>query len=84
MVPKKKLGVTPKKPAVKVMAAAGWGNVAVLSAKYGPPQSWWYAQAEAGKIPSYTFGKYRLFRLAEVEAWLEAQRQGPRLEPAER
>jgi len=49
-----------------------------LKERYGPPESWWYSQAEAGKIPSYKLGKYRKFRLSEIESWLEAQHQGPR------
>ena len=52
-------------------------DVKTLADKFGPPPSWWYAQAEAGKIPSYRLGKYRRFRVAEIEAWIEAQRQGP-------
>ena len=53
-------------------------NVRDLSRRYGPPVSWWYSRAEAGEIPSYKLGKYRLFRPSEVEKWLETQRQGPR------
>jgi excisionase family DNA binding protein len=49
-----------------------------LSRRYGPPTSWWYSRAEAGEIPSFKLGKYRLFRLSEVERWLEQQRCGPR------
>ncbi|MGH7342843.1 MAG: helix-turn-helix domain-containing protein [Candidatus Rokuibacteriota bacterium] len=45
---------------------------------YGTPRSWWYAAAEDHKIPSYRVGKYRRFRVSEIEAWLAAQRQGPR------
>ena len=44
---------------------------------YGNKLSWWYAAAEAGRVPSYKVGKYRRFRLSEIEAWLAAQRQGP-------
>ncbi len=48
-----------------------------LHERFGPPESWWYTKAESGEIPSYKLGKYRRFKLSEVEAWLEAQRQGP-------
>ena len=53
-------------------------NVRELNRRYGPPASWWYTRAEAGEIPSFKLGKYRLFRLSEIEKWLEAQRQGAR------
>jgi len=49
-----------------------------LEARFGPPVSWWYAAAEAGRIPSYKVGKYRRFKISEVEAWLAGQKQGPR------
>jgi excisionase family DNA binding protein len=55
-----------------------WTDVRGLKHRYGPPESWWYAKAEAGEIPSYKLGKYRRFRISEIEAWLEQQRQGPR------
>jgi excisionase family DNA binding protein len=40
-------------------------------------RSWWYAAAESGRIPSYKIGKYRKFKLSEIDAWIAAQRQGP-------
>jgi predicted DNA-binding transcriptional regulator AlpA len=55
-------------------------DVKRVSAVYGNPPSWWYASAEAGKIPSYKVGKYLRFRLSEIEAWLASQRRGPRPE----
>ena len=45
---------------------------------YGNPRSWWYQAAESGRVPSYRIGKYRKFRVSEIEAWLAAQRQGAR------
>lgn len=53
-------------------------DVKKLEEVFGTPRSWWYTAAEDGKIPSYKVGKYRRFRLSEVEAWLVAQRQGAR------
>ncbi len=50
-------------------------DVKKLEEVYGTPQSWWYTAAEAGKVPSYKVGKYRRFRLSEIEAWLATQRQ---------
>jgi excisionase family DNA binding protein len=53
-------------------------GVKYLKERFGPPESWWYTQAEAGRIPSYKLGKYRRFKLEEIEQWLAAQKQGPR------
>jgi hypothetical protein len=41
-----------------------------LEAVYGNPRSWWYAAAETGRVPSFKVGKYRRFRLSQIEAWL--------------
>jgi excisionase family DNA binding protein len=56
-------------------------DVKDLAERYGPPPSWWYAKAEAGEIPSFKLGKYRRFKIADVEDWLERHREGP---PAKR
>ena len=53
-------------------------GVKELAKRYGPPESWWYTRAEDGDCPSYKLGKYRKFRLSEVEAWIQAQRKGKR------
>ncbi len=53
-------------------------DVKDLAERYGPPPSWWYAKAEAGEIPSFKLGKYRRFKIADVEDWLERHREGPR------
>jgi len=52
-------------------------GVKELKERFGPPESWWYTKAEQGALPSYRLGKYRRFRISEIERWLEAQRQGP-------
>lgn len=52
-------------------------GVKTLSRMYDVPESWWYAQAESQKIPSYRVGKYRKFRVSEVESWMASRRQGP-------
>jgi hypothetical protein len=52
-------------------------DVKKLAELYGNPCSWWYQAAESGLVPSYRIGKYRKFRVSEIETWLEAQRQGP-------
>jgi excisionase family DNA binding protein len=49
-----------------------------IAERTGWEPSWIYAQAAAKKIPFFKTGKYLKFRWSEVEAWLEAQRQGPR------
>jgi excisionase family DNA binding protein len=42
------------------------------------PKSWVYANAEAGTLPSLKVGRYRRFRAAELEQYLQARREGPR------
>jgi predicted DNA-binding transcriptional regulator AlpA len=49
-------------------------DVKVLHEKYGPPVTWWYSAAERGEVPSFKLGKYRKFRISEVEAWLQSRR----------
>jgi hypothetical protein len=51
-------------------------GVKVLAERFGPPPSWWYVKSERGEVPSYRLGKYRRFKLSEVEAWVAQQRQG--------
>jgi len=50
-------------------------DVKRLEEVYGTPRSWWYSAAEDNRVPSYKVGKYRRFRLSEIEAWLATQRQ---------
>ena len=38
------------------------------------PESWIRAQSRAGILPTVRLGRYRRYDLAEVEAWLNAQR----------
>jgi excisionase family DNA binding protein len=52
-------------------------GVRELADRTGLQESWIYSQAAAKKIPYLKLGKYLRFRWSEVEAWLEAQRQGP-------
>jgi len=51
-------------------------DVQQLERLYGNPRSWWYQAAESGRVPSYRIGKYRKFRVSEIEAWLAGQREG--------
>jgi excisionase family DNA binding protein len=52
-------------------------DVRELARRYSTPVSWWYNMAESGAVPSFKLGKYRRFRLSEVEAWIERRRQDP-------
>jgi len=56
-------------------------GVPALSDRFDLPRSWIYANAAAGVLPHLRLGKYLKFRPSEVDAWLEAQRRGPRVEP---
>ena len=37
----------------------------------GVPASWVYEQSRLGRIPTVTLGRYRLYRLEAIEAWIE-------------
>ena len=37
----------------------------------GVKRIWLYEQYRLGRVPSYKFGKYRRFRLSELEAWIK-------------
>lgn len=39
--------------------------------------SFLYEQCRLGKIPSYRVGKFRRFRLSELESWLSERKDGP-------
>jgi excisionase family DNA binding protein len=51
-------------------------SVKDLAERHSMKASWFYQAAERGDIPSYKIGKYRRFRLSEVERWLETRRNG--------
>ena len=36
--------------------------------------SWLYEQVRLGRVPSYRVGKFRRFRMSELEAWLQERR----------
>ncbi len=38
--------------------------------------SWTYEQVRLGRLPSYRIGKFRRFRLSELEAWATGQTNG--------
>ncbi len=37
----------------------------------GVPTSWVYEQSRGGRIPTVTLGRYRRYRRAAIEAWVE-------------
>ena len=37
-------------------------------------ERWVYERAQAGDLPSFLIGRYRRFRVSELEAWLLKQR----------
>ena len=38
--------------------------------------SWLYEQVRLQRVPSYRVGKFRRFRVSELEAWLRERRDG--------
>ena len=43
----------------------------------GVKVSWLYEQVRLDKIPSYRVGRFRRFRISELEAWLQERHDGP-------
>ncbi len=42
-----------------------------IAAKFlGVPITWLYEQSRLGKVPSRKCGKYRVYKLSELEAWM--------------
>jgi|GEM_PF-1200488 len=39
--------------------------------------SWIYEMVRLGRLPSYRVGRFRRFRVSELEAWLQDRRDGP-------
>jgi excisionase family DNA binding protein len=39
-------------------------------------RAWLYESVRLGRVPSYKVGHFRRFRLSELAAWMEAQREG--------
>ena len=46
------------------------------SAFLGVKPSWTYEQVRVGKLPSYKVGKFRRFRISELEAWMQSRHEG--------
>lgn len=42
----------------------------------GVPVSWVYEQSRRGRIPTVTLGRYRRYRRAAVEAWIDEIESG--------
>lgn len=41
----------------------------------GMSKNWLHEQCRSGSVPSYRFGKVWKFRLSEIKAWAEAQKE---------
>lgn len=54
-------------PLIGIEAAARFLDVKV---------SWLYEQVRLGRVPSYRVGKFRRFRMGELESWLRARHDG--------
>ena len=64
-------------PALSGVASEPFVSVAQLAAHLGLPKSWVYKQTQARAIPFYKVGHYCMFRLSEVEAFLQSRRVDP-------
>ena len=57
------------------------GNGSLLTASdvaelLGVPTSWVYEQSRRGRIPTVTLGRYRRYRRAAIEHWVEEMERG--------
>lgn len=41
------------------------------------PTSWVYAETRVGRLPHVRIGRYRRFRRAGIQAWVEEHERGP-------
>jgi len=51
-------------------------DLEAASAFLGVKPSWTYEQVRLGRLPSYKVGKFRRFRLSELEAWMQGHHEG--------
>jgi excisionase family DNA binding protein len=51
-------------------------NIQAAAAFLGVKMSWLYEQCRLSRVPSYKVGKYRRFRLSELEAWVKERQTG--------
>ena len=62
------------------MAEQGWVRRSKLPELYPVPLGTWNRWAGRGEGPSYArVGKHALYRLEDVEAWLESQKRGAKV-----
>lgn len=52
-------------------------NAQAVAALLGVPSSWVYAETRAGRLPHVRVGRYRRFRRAAIESWVEDHERGP-------
>lgn len=64
----RRLSPTEGEALIGIEAAASFLSVKV---------SWLYEQVRLGRVPSYRVGKFRRFRVSELEAWLKDRHDGP-------
>ncbi len=51
-------------------------DLKAASAFLGVKPSWTYEQVRLGRLPSYKVGKFRRFRISELDAWMRSRRDG--------
>lgn len=47
-----------------------------VASRWGVPKSWVYAEARAGRLPYIAIGRYRRFRPASVDAYVDEHEIG--------
>jgi excisionase family DNA binding protein len=61
--------------AVEFPSKGGLISAEECAAYLGVEMNWVYRNAKSGLIPSVKIGKYRKFRISEIDAWLDKQRK---------
>jgi excisionase family DNA binding protein len=51
-------------------------DLEAASAFLGVKPTWMYEAVRLGRVPSYKVGKFRRFRVSELEAWMASRHEG--------
>jgi len=58
------------------MSAEPFVDLEAASAFLGVKDTWMYEAVRLGRVPSYKVGKFRRFRISELEAWMRERHEG--------
>jgi excisionase family DNA binding protein len=58
------------------MTSEPFVDLETASAFLGVKPPWMYEAVRLGRVPSYKVGKFRRFRVSELEAWMASRHEG--------